>query len=51
MPEIKLVKYVNSVHPDEVAHHEPPHQDLHYLPCIFFIFSVQYSLDKIFFEV
>ena len=25
-------KFENTVDPDEVAHYEPPHQDLHCLP-------------------
>ena len=28
----KVVESANSVDPDEVAHDEPPHQDLHCLP-------------------
>ena len=27
--KIKIVEVVDSVEPDEVAHHEPPHLDLH----------------------
>ena len=30
--ELKIVEFANSVDPDEVAHYEPPHLDLHYLP-------------------
>ena len=28
-PKTKTVKFENRVDPDEVAHHEPPHLDLH----------------------
>ena len=27
-----MAEFANSVDLDEVAHDEPPHQDLHYLP-------------------
>ena len=30
--EMKIAEFANRVDPDEVAHNEPPHQDLHYLP-------------------
>ena len=30
--EMKIADFANSVDPDEVAHHEPPHLDLHCLP-------------------
>ena len=30
--EIKIIEFANSVDPDEVAHNEPPHLDLHCLP-------------------
>ena len=29
---MKIVEFANSVDPDEVAHNEPPHLDLHCLP-------------------
>ena len=29
---MKIVEFANSIAPDEVAHNEPPHQDLHCLP-------------------
>ena len=29
--KMKLAEYTNSVDPDEEAHYEPPHLDLHYL--------------------
>ena len=29
--EAKVAEFANSVDPDEVAHNEPPHLDLHYL--------------------
>ena len=31
-PLLTKVEFANSVDPDEVAHNEPPHLDLHYLP-------------------
>ena len=30
-PEMKIVEFANSIDPDEVAHYEPPHLDLHCL--------------------
>ena len=30
-PEMKTVDFENSVDPDDAAHNEPPHQDLHCL--------------------
>ena len=32
---MKGVKFTNSIDPDEVAHNEPPHLDLHCLPPLF----------------
>ena len=32
LPYTKIAKFANSVDLDEVAHHEPPHLDLHCLP-------------------
>ena len=32
VPETKIVEFGNSVDPDEVAHNEPSHLDLHCLP-------------------
>ena len=32
LPEAKIAEFANSVDPDEVAHNEPPHLDLHCLP-------------------
>ena len=29
--KLKLVEFVNSIEPDEMAHNEPPHLDLHCL--------------------
>ena len=29
--ETKIAKCANNVNPDEVAHHEPPHLELHWL--------------------
>ena len=37
VPKVKIVEFANSVDPDEVAHNEPPHLDLHYLPSSFLI--------------
>ena len=31
-PRMKIAEFANSVDPDEVAHNEPPHLDLHCLP-------------------
>ena len=32
LPATKIAEFANSVDLDEVAHNEPPHQDLHCLP-------------------
>ena len=32
VPKTRIVEFANSVDPDEVAHDEPPHLDLHCLP-------------------
>ena len=32
IPETKIAEFANNVDLDEVAHHEPPHLDLHCLP-------------------
>ena len=32
VPETKIAEFANNVDLDEVAHHEPPHLDLHCLP-------------------
>ena len=32
VPETKTAEFANSIDVDEVAHHEPPHLDLHCLP-------------------
>ena len=32
LPETEIAEFANSVDLDEVAHNEPPHQDLHCLP-------------------
>ena len=32
VPETKIAEFANRVDLDEVAHHEPPHLDLHCLP-------------------
>ena len=33
LPVTKIAEFANSVDLDEVAHNEPPHLDLHCLPC------------------
>ena len=33
LPVTKTAEFANSVDLDEVAHNEPPHVDLHCLPC------------------
>ena len=49
---MKIVELGNSVDPDEVAHNEPPHLDLHCLPSQFlFEFKPCYYLDKTYFEI
>ena len=35
-----MVKFSNSVNPDEVAHHEPPHEDPNCLPYSLRIFNM-----------
>ena len=32
LPERKIAEFADSIDLDEVAHDEPPHLDLHYLP-------------------
>ena len=32
VPETKIAEFANSLDLDEMAHNEPPHQDLHCLP-------------------
>ena len=32
VPEMKIAETANSIDVDEVAHNEPPHLDLHFLP-------------------
>ena len=32
--KMRTVEFANSIDPDEVAHYEPPHLDLHCLPLI-----------------
>ena len=32
IPEMKIAEFANSIDPDEVAHDETPHLDLHCLP-------------------
>ena len=37
---MKTVEFANSIDSDEVAHYEPSHLDLHYLPSSFLIFAI-----------
>ena len=37
---MKTAEFLNSLDLDEVAHHEPPHQDLHCLPSSLCILSM-----------
>ena len=43
IPETKITEFANSIDPDEVAHHDPPHLDLCCLPSS--LFSVCFSSD------
>ena len=36
--EDQRIHFANSADPDEMAHYEPSHQELHYLPLFFFFF-------------
>ena len=38
--KLKIAEFANSADSDEVAHNEPPHQNLHCLQAIFFEFSI-----------
>ena len=38
--KLKIADFANSADSDEVAHNEPPHQNLHCLQAIFFEFSI-----------
>ena len=49
-PGTKIAKFANSIELDEVAHYEPPHLDLHCLPCSLLILNMKY-LDKAFFKI
>ena len=40
LPETHIADFANSVDLDEVAHFEPPHLDLHYLPSSLWILSM-----------
>ena len=31
----KIFEFANRIHPDQAAHHEPPHQDLHCSPFVY----------------
>ena len=46
----KTAKFMNSVDPDEVAHDEPPHQDLHCLSSILWILNI-IELENEIFEI
>ena len=35
LDHVEMALYANSVDPDEVAHHEPPHLYLHCLPSVY----------------
>ena len=37
---MKIAEFANSVDLDEVAHNEPPHLDLHCLPCCLQILNI-----------
>ena len=41
MLKMKIIEFASSIDPDEVAHHEPPHLELHCLP------SSDFSLNRI----
>ena len=43
---MKGVEFANSVDPDEVAHHEPPHLNPRCLRSSFLILDVKYFLGK-----
>ena len=40
MPNMKIVKFANSVGPVDVAHIEPSHVYLQFFPLVFFIVSL-----------
>ena len=40
VPVTKIAEFANSVDLDEVAHNEPPHLDLHFLPSSLCIFNM-----------
>ena len=40
VPETKIAEFANSVDLDEVAHNEPPHQELHCLPSSLWILNM-----------
>ena len=46
VPKTKLVEFANSVEPDEVAHNEPPHLDLHCLSTGFLSSQSDIALTK-----
>ena len=35
VPQTKIAEFAHSIDLDEVAHNEPPHQDLHFCPLVF----------------
>ena len=43
---MKIAEFANSVDPDEVAHYEPPHLDLHCLPSSLRILNMIREVDK-----
>ena len=47
-PQMKKVKFANSVDPDEAALNEPPHLNRHCLPCCLGILNIIYLELKIF---
>ena len=40
LPETKIAEFANSVDLDEVAHNEPPHPDLQFLPSTLWILNI-----------
>ena len=44
---MKIVEFANSVYPDEVAHYEPPHLDIHCLQIQLSSGSLLFSLQSL----
>ena len=42
MLEMKISEFANSIDPDEVAHYEPPHLDLHCLLVLLWLLNMTY---------